>query len=49
MRFPEITISGTPSERGYAHGVALSDKIEATIDFYATIFKKSSEEVLDRA
>jgi isopenicillin-N N-acyltransferase like protein len=49
MRFPELTISGTPDERGNAHGDALSTEIEATIDFYATIFKKSSAEVFDRA
>ncbi|MFH1632947.1 MAG: C45 family peptidase [Chloroflexota bacterium] len=49
MRFPEITISGAPEERGNAHGEALSSEIEATIDFYATIFKKPSAEILDRA
>ena len=49
MRFPEIIISGTPEERGSAHGEALSSKIEAAIDYYATIFKKSSEEIFDRA
>ncbi len=49
MRFPEITISGTPDERGNAHGEALSSEIEATIEYYATIFKKSSAEIFDRA
>jgi len=49
MRFPEITISGTPDERGFAHGETLSSEIEATIEFYATIFKKSSDEIFDRA
>jgi isopenicillin-N N-acyltransferase-like protein len=49
MRFPEITISGTPEERGVAHGAALSAEIEATIDYYAAIFKKPSAEILDRA
>jgi isopenicillin-N N-acyltransferase-like protein len=49
MRFPEITISGTPNELGFAHGMALSSEIESTIDFYATIFKKSSSEIIDRA
>ena len=49
MKFPEITISGTPDERGYAHGTALSSEIESTIEFYATIFKKSSAEIFDRA
>jgi len=49
MRFPELTISGTPDERGNAHGVALSAEIEATIDYYATIFKKTSAEIFDRA
>jgi hypothetical protein len=38
MKFPQITISGKPDERGYAHGEALSSEIEATIDFYARIF-----------
>ena len=46
MKFPQITISGEPDERGYAHGEALSSEIEATIDFYARIFKKSSAEYL---
>jgi len=49
MKFPQITISGKPDERGYAHGEALSSEIEATIDFYARIFKKSSAEILDLA
>jgi len=49
MKFPQITISGKPNERGYAHGEALSSEIEATIDFYARIFKKSSAEILDLA
>ena len=49
MKFPQITISGKPDDRGYAHGEALSSKIEATIDFYARIFKKSSAEILDLA
>ena len=49
MRFPEIKISGTPDERGFAHGETLSSEIEATIEFYATIFKKSSDEIFDRA
>ena len=49
MKFPQITISGEPDERGYAHGEALSSEIEATIDFYARIFKKSSAEILDLA
>jgi len=49
MRFRELTVSGTPDERGNAHGDALSTEIEATIDFYATIFKKSSAEIFDRA
>lgn len=49
MRFPEITVSGTPEERGNAHGDALSAEIEATIDFYASIFKKSSAEIFDLA
>jgi len=49
MRFPELTISGTPDERGNAHGEALSSEIESTIDFYASIFKKSSVEIFDRA
>jgi len=49
MKFPEITISGPPDERGYAHGEALSAEIEATIDFYATIFKKSSAEIMELA
>jgi isopenicillin-N N-acyltransferase-like protein len=49
MRFQELTISGTADERGYAHGSLLSKEIEATIDFYATVFKQSSREILDRA
>jgi len=49
MRFPEIIISGSPDERGNAHGEALSSEIETTIDYYATIFKKSSAEIFERA
>ena len=49
MRFLELTVSGTPDERGFAHGDALSAEIEATIDFYATIFKKTSAEIFSRA
>ena len=49
MRFPEITITGTPEERGNAHGEALSAEIEAAIDYYATVFKKPSSEILERA
>lgn len=49
MRFPELTISGTPAERGYAHGFALSAEIEETIDYYATIFKKPSADIIEQA
>ncbi len=49
MRFPEITITGTPGERGHANGEALSTEIEAAIDYYATVFKKPSAEILERA
>ena len=49
MKFLHITISGKPDERRYAHGEELSSEIEATIDFYARIFKKSSAEILDLA
>jgi len=49
MEFPELTISGSPDERGVAHGDALAAEIEATIDFYATAFKKTSAEIFDRA
>jgi len=47
--FCELTVSGPPDERGYAHGEALATEIESTIDYYASIFKQSSVEVLDRA
>ena len=46
MKFPQITISGKPDDLGYAHGGALSSEIEATINFYARKFKKSSAEIL---
>jgi isopenicillin-N N-acyltransferase-like protein len=49
MRFPEVTITGTPDERGYAYGDLMSAEIEATIEYYATIFKKSSTEIFDLA
>ncbi len=49
MRFPEITISGSPEERGSAYGAALTSQIETTIDYYATIFKKPSAEIFERA
>jgi isopenicillin-N N-acyltransferase-like protein len=49
MTFPEITISGSPEERGYAHGAALASQVEATIEFYAAVFKKPSHEILARA
>ena len=38
MKFPQITISGEPDDRGNAHGEALSSEIEATIDYNARIF-----------
>ena len=38
MKFPQITISGEPDDRGDTHGEALSSEIEATIDYYARIF-----------
>jgi len=49
MEFPELTISGSPDHRGNAHGDALAAEIEATIDFYATAFKKTSADIFDRA
>jgi len=49
MTFPELTISGTADERGYAHGATLLPEIEATIDYYASIFAKTSAEIFDRA
>jgi isopenicillin-N N-acyltransferase-like protein len=47
--FRELTISGPPAERGYAHGAALASEIEAMIDYYAAIFQKPSAEILERA
>ena len=49
MSFPEIILSGSPAERGFAHGETLSSEIEAAIDYYATIFSKSSAEIFDLA
>ena len=40
MKFPQITISVKPDDRGYAHGEALSSEIEATIDFYVGLAEK---------
>jgi isopenicillin-N N-acyltransferase-like protein len=49
MRFPEITISGSAEERGYAHGAALASQVEANIEFYASAFKKPTDEILAQA
>ncbi len=48
-RFPEIKISGSPEELGYAHGAALASQIEANIDFYAKVFKKPQGAIFERA
>ena len=45
MRFYECTISGTPWERGRAHGEKLAEQIRQTQQFYADIFPISRSEV----
>lgn len=49
MRFPEITISGSPEERGYAHGSTLASQVAANIEFYASAFKKPTAEIFEQA
>lgn len=48
-RFPEITISGQPDERGFQHGQALADRIGRTVEFYTRIFGKSEKEIFQLA
>ena len=49
MQFEEYTISGTPRERGQAHGEQLAEQIHATQQFYADIFPIGEREVLTRS
>jgi isopenicillin-N N-acyltransferase-like protein len=49
MRFDEYTISGTPRERGRAHGEQLAERIHETQQFYADIFPIGPREVFSRA
>jgi len=49
LKFPEVTVSGTPEERGSNHGAALRAQIEANIEFYAAAFKKPTAEILAQA
>jgi isopenicillin-N N-acyltransferase-like protein len=44
-RFPEITISGKPDERGFQHGQALANEIGRTVEFYARLFGKPEPEL----
>jgi isopenicillin-N N-acyltransferase-like protein len=48
-RFPEITISGKPDERGFQHGQALADRIGRTVEFYTRIFGKPEQELFELA
>lgn len=48
-KFPEITISGKPDERGFQHGKGLADKIRKTVEFYIRIFGKSEKEIFELA
>jgi len=48
-QFPQITISGSASERGLQHGTELRDAIIKTIEFYRSIFKLPEAEILQHA
>ena len=43
--FPLITLTGSPEERGAAHGAQLADSIASTIAFYAGLLKMSEPDV----
>jgi isopenicillin-N N-acyltransferase-like protein len=47
--FPQITISGTPFERGRQHGQQLREKIAGTIAYYRSIFEMSDAEIMRHA
>ena len=47
--FPQITISGTPFERGRQHGEQLVEKIADTIAFYRSIFEMPDAEIMQHA
>ena len=39
MKFKEITVSGTPYERGYAYGQQCREEIGISIRVYQTLFE----------
>lgn len=41
MRFKEITLSGTPYERGFAYGQQCKDEIAVSLDAYQFLFKET--------
>ena len=43
MGIPFIDISGPPRERGRAHGEALRESIEASLDFYMPAFQQPED------
>lgn len=45
VKFPLITLEGTPEEIGYQHGVKLKPKIEQNISFYENLFNLEKEKV----
>ena len=47
--FPQITISGTPFERGRQHGEQLVEKIAGTIAYYRSIFAMPDAEIMQHA
>ncbi|MBF0277840.1 MAG: peptidase C45 [SAR324 cluster bacterium] len=44
--FPRILVSGDAEERGFQHGQQLSEEVNRTVEYYARIFDKPSEEIL---
>ena len=44
--FPRITISGEPFERGQQHGRQLAAEIAKSIEFYASIFALTEDEIM---
>lgn len=47
--FRQIKVSGSPEQRGEAHGVELADQIAGAIEFYAGVFKLPQTEVFKQA
>ena len=44
-RLPEITLSGSPAERGFQHGPQLRNRVEQVIEFYTHVLGKPENEL----